>query len=456
MTPQAVGLAAKAWGQSGLGEQGAEMTLLFEPIAPARYGMPAGACETAKRAVEFWAAMSETESHPEREKTAAPGGAPSASPDSTRKPDLPGASIALQQPWEWTHERRAQILPRPELAVWRCLLDRLAGRRVVCTLPVAEGVTCYVLGPAPGAPASRGGALVAWNDSAQPQDAVLGVDLGDGPVKAVDIFGNSEALAPAAVSNMPGTGAASRAALQGVRVTRPLTHIQLTSTPIFIEGVDVPLLRFVSSLAVDPPYLESSNDQHERDITITNPWPTGITGKITILEPGGFESGQKDRTWHISPRSMRFSVPAGKTDRLPIKISFSPVEEVGARDFVMAVELSADQPYGTLEVRRTIEVGVKTITLNLASATQGADGQDLVIEAMVSNTGQHPLTLEITSFAEGFPRSKASVTGLTPGNQTVKRFVYTGAAQKLKGQRVYLSVFDPDTKMQVNKSILIK
>jgi hypothetical protein len=438
LTAQAVGLAAKAWGQS-VPDQTAEMTLLFERFPPDRYGMPAGAIETAKRAVEFWAARSNPRA----------GGPPDATrrPDESAAPDLAGVSLALEQPWEWTRARRPQLMPRPELAVWRALEDRLAGRRVVATLPVAAGVTCYILAPAPGVPASRGGALVAWNDSAQPADAVLAADLGDGAPQVLDIFGNAKPAPRGAPAPRTAEG-------RNAPSTRPLTRIQLTSTPIFIEGVDVELLRFISGFAVDPPYLESSNDQHERDLVITNPWPTGITGRVTILEPGGFDTNAKDRTWRISPRSERFSVPAGQTQRLPIKISFSPVEEVGPRDFVMAVDLAAERPYGTLEIRRTVEVGAKTIALDLTSSTQGAD--DLVVEAMVSNTGQHLLTLEITAFAEGLPRSKASVTDLTPGNQVVKRFVYPGAAARLRGQRVVLSVFDPDSKMRVNKSTPVK
>ena len=99
-------------------------------------------------------------------------------------------------------------------------------------------------------------------------------------------------------------------------------------------------------------------------------------------------------------------------------------------------------------------MGVKTISLDLSSSVQNND--DLIVEAIVSNTGQSPLTLEMTAFAEGFPRNKASITGLSPGNQTIKRFIYQGAAGRLHGQRVVLSVFDPETKLRVNKSILIK
>ena len=104
-----MGLAARAW-ESDAREQ-AELTLLFEPFPPARFGMSCGAIETAKRAVEFWAALGGP---------AVPAGSSSdqSSPTSPKVPGsgLSGVSLALEQPWDWTHARRAQLMPRPELA----------------------------------------------------------------------------------------------------------------------------------------------------------------------------------------------------------------------------------------------------------------------------------------------------------------------------------------------------
>ena len=51
-------------------------------------------------------------------------------------------------------------MPRPELAAWRCLIDRLADRRVVATIETLDGITCYVLDAADSAPEARGGAVV--------------------------------------------------------------------------------------------------------------------------------------------------------------------------------------------------------------------------------------------------------------------------------------------------------
>lgn len=406
-TSEAVGLAVRS-AADFLGAGKGELSLVLEPLPAASYGVSAGAVETAKRAVEFWAACS-------REGRL-----------------LPGASLMLQDPWAWvTLGRRAQLMPRPEAAVWRNLPDRLAGRRVLGTYPAGPGVVCYILAPA--ARGARGGALVAWNASST--DAVLTGEFGDN-LRLVDIYGN---VTP--ISRRPSNGG-----------PRPQVTIPLTSEPVFIEGIDVQLVSFAASFAVEPPFLESSIEQHECEIVLSNPWDVNITGEVRILEPGSFDSEQKDRTWRISPRSLRFSIAPGRTERLPFKVAFSPVEEVGPKPFVVSIDLAADRSYNALEIRRSIEVTVRNIGMDL---TATAEGDDLVVEALISNTGSAPLTLEVTAFAEGHPRSKASVTGLAPGNQAVRRFLYPGAAHKLRGHRIVVSGFDPDSRARVNKSVVV-
>jgi len=409
-TPQAVSLAVRAAGpmlDSGAGE----LRLVLAPHDTANVGPLAAAAQAAKSAIEFWAAASQ--------------------PDGRM---LPGASLSLADPLQLRGQRRQSILPRPELGAWHNLAQRLAGRRITGTFAAGPGITCYVLSPAPGTTAERGGALVAWSESADP--VTLTGDFGRGALTTIDLFGNRELLQPAASL---------------ATADHPGVNLPLTSAPLFIEGVDINLIRFTSSIAIDPPTLESSNEQHDREVVIFNPWPTGITGQFTFLEPGGFETGRKDRTWRLSPRAQSFSVGPGKTERFPFKVAFSPVEEVGPKPFVLAFELSG-QDYGTIEVRRSVEVTVDNIGVDLTATIQGPD---LIIEGTFSNRGTSPLTLELTCFAEGFPRSKATITDLPQRNNVVRRFTYPGAAAKLKGQRIMVTAYDPETKARVNKSVVV-
>ncbi len=98
---------------------------------------------------------------------------------------------------------------------------------------------------------------------------------------------------------------------------------------MFIEGVDVPLVRFLAAVRIDPPFLEATGEVLDRTIILTNPWPASISGSVSIVEPGGYVQGPKDRSWRIVPRSSPFSIPPGKTAQIPFTVSFSPTEEAG-------------------------------------------------------------------------------------------------------------------------------
>jgi len=387
-----------------------ELSFVLQPTS----AHAAGATLTARHAVHFWAALSRAD------------GAM-----------IPGATMSLQDPWVWVQQgRRSQLAPRPEAGVWRTMTDQLAGRRVVGSVPAGDGVTCFILAPAPGLRQARPGALVAWSESSQP--ATLTGDFGRGQLRTIDLYGNSLPVPASGVTSAEG---------------RPRTSIPLSEAPIFIEGVDVDLIRFTGALAINPPTLESSTDQHERELVILNPWPAAVSGQVTFLEPGGFDTGHKNRSWQISPRTVPFNIAPGDTARLPIAISFSPAEEVGPKDFVMAVQLSGDQQaYGTIEVRRAVEVSVQNLTIDLTAKVQGGD--DLVIEATLTNRGPTAVTLQLTAFAESLPRSKATITELPPGTQTTRRFTYPNAATKLRAQRILVSAEAPGASVRVNKSVI--
>jgi hypothetical protein len=393
----------------------ADLAAVFEPAPAGRYRGANAAAGFARQVVEFWAGLGEQ-----------------------RDARASAVTIAAHEPWIMDSARRPQAHPRAEYAVWRTLVDRLAGRHVLGTFPAAEGVVCYILAPAPGTPDSRGSALVAWNESALPEHAVLTAYLGEEPVRVVDIFGNERPAPAAAASN------SRRKA--GVRVP-------LTDSPVFIEGIDLPLVRFLSTMRFDPPRLDSINRDQERFIVVENPWPIGLAGRVTILEPGGLQTGAKDRAWRISPRSQPFVLAPGKTERLPVTVGFSAVEEAGIKEFVFEVELTAERSYAAVEVRRPVELGLPQLSVDLGYLLRG---EDVVLEATISNSGSAPLTMNVTAFAPGLPRAKGVVRDLLAGRQTRRQFVFPGAAPALRGQRLVVHLADPDSGASISRSVLVK
>lgn len=418
MTPAAVSLAAAGW--SGLltsegARETASTVLLRRPTGSDDRAEQIA--EMAKRVVEVWRASRDG-----------------------------GASIVLEEPWTMPEAARPALNPRPELAAFHAIMEHLADRRIVGQLPVAPGVICYLLAPRPGAPATRGGALVAWNESAAPQAAILETYVGiPESVRVFDLMGNARAP-----RTTPGHSGG-----------RTLLREPLTSQPIFVEGVDVALLRVLSSIRFEPARLEATTQTQELTLVVDNPSPSALSGTITLLEPGGFEreGTQRDRSWRISPRTLTINTPPGGTARVPITIAFSPLAEVGDREFVLRCLLdsgsSAREP---IIVRRPVTIGLSNVVVDLRtfSRVSASGATDLVLEASVTNTGTGPLTLDLTAFAPDRPRMKGLIKDLPAGSQAIRQFVFPAAAAELAGTRLSLAVEDREASARVNRSIEVR
>lgn len=412
--PDALPILAQTFAPASSADR-AEASLVFDVLPEESFSRRDIASDLIKRAVLFWAAFND--------------------------PQAPAASAAILQPWTWSDDRRPHPLPTVALPVWRTLADRLTGRRIIGELPAGSGMRCYILAPAPGVSASRTGALVAWRETAAPEDAFLEAALGDGPIAVVDLFGNRTPLDPAsAVSG-------------GSHYRVPIGH-----TPVFIEGVDVAMASFVASFHLEPGFAPSDGSSHRHEIVLDNPWPMRIDGHITIVEPGGIdpEAMIRDRSWKITPRSLPFSIDPGGTARLPISIAFSAVEEAGLKDFVAHMDLIADRDYRGLRLSTPLEVGHEALQLDLFYRyADGPAGREIIIEAQATNKAPHPVTLEVTCFAPGAARRKASISDLAPGATAVRRFPFPNA-ERFRGQRITIGIEDIDSTARLTRSVLVE
>lgn len=382
-----------------------ETILAFE-VAPEGELLPrAAAAQLAQRAIEAWA-----------------GGGTSPS------------RMTLVDPWTLQGPRSS---PAPELAAWGTLAAHLCGRRVVARVPSPEGTVCYLLAPV-SASSGGSGAIVGWNEWAEPSDAALEAYLGAEALHAVDIFGNERAL-PKATRDANGRA-------KGVR-------IPFTEEPVFVEGVDAELVMFLASLAISPDFIESTSEHHEHAITLKNTYATGVSGTVTVVEPARRQGDMAGDEWRITPRSARFTMTAGGSLSLPMSVALPARVETGTQEFVLELNLSGRSEYPPIEVRRRVGVGLKTVRVDLHARREGPD---VIVEALVTNVGEKALTLALSAFAPDKPRSPATISGLTPGSQVVRRFVYPGAAKTLRGERVVLTLSDPDTRARLTASAIVE
>ncbi|MBL8760414.1 MAG: hypothetical protein JNL50_03845 [Phycisphaerae bacterium] len=420
-TEDAVLSFSRRWRERG---GGTPLTLVIEPPGDGSSGR-AAADQVFRRAVLAWSEL---------------GGMAGA--------DAP--TLAIGQPWEWSAERTPRASPSALAAGWRAVTRALAGRVVIGEYRAIPGVRCFVLAPRDSRLDEGVGALVLWNESAPAGEAVLNSYLGDEKISVVDVFGN-RADAPLD----PGYVAPVADATGRVPVRHQPVRVPITESPIVVEGVDHRLVRFLASIELSPRELPAVNTTHERSIRFQNPWAGTLDVKFFVVSPGGVDAGGlRDRSWIVKPRASRATVLPGTAGVLPLTIAYPPSEEAGERAFVIDVEPSTDRAYGLIRVVRHMSVGLPEIEMRLASI--GLRNGDLIVEAHVENTSGGPINVELTAFAPGTPRIKATISELAPGAHVARRFSYPKGLGKLAGGRVYVSATMPDTTARLNKSVLIE
>ena len=353
--------------------------------------------------------------------------------------DLPTGAVNLQidSPWSWTGRRGSTLTPGPAAAAWRTLSDQLGTHRVVGRFPAPAGVTALVLAPVVGSGAA--GSIMAWSDNDGRVDR-LEATLGLVPVRVTDMFGNSAIVEPTA--NDRG----------GV------THdIAIGSSPVFIDNVDLPLAQLQSSLRLEPPVLQSTTRTLEHELVLRNPWPVPISGRWFLAEPPQLGSDPRTRGWNIGPRSGALDLPAGGELRVPLEITFSPLQEAGPIDFVLDAEVRATIDYGRVTLRTRAEVGLELLEL-VVTARPSPDlaGSSVLAEVAVTNRSAEVRELEITVFASPEDeRYRSTISGLAPGEQALRRFGYQDARSRLKGSRIFVSVLDLETGARLNRSVRV-
>lgn len=377
-----------------------DVTLALEPLDADVFTRADAASDLARRVVTAWETLSP------------PG-------------QSPAHAITIPAPWTLPTESHPSM-PSPLFPAWRTLVDQMADRRAVGRLDVGADSTCVILAPAPGAPASRTGCLVLWREHTSTDDAILEAYLGPGQINIVDLDGNRTPVH-----------------------ADPTHTIPVTTRMTFVEGIDADLLLFLASLALEPDFLPAQKTDHQCAITLHNPWDVPLTGSITITSPGGFRpDGTRDRNWRITAPTFAFAVSPGQTHSLPIDISFSAFEVAGPKHLEFDLNISTSVSYPTTRVSLPFEVGIGYLDVDLVAR---ASDDAVVIEAIVANHGEGPLSLDVALAAVGLPRKNARITQLQPGKQVRRSFVYRSLPEP--HPVVYVSVIDDATGARVNKSV---
>jgi len=323
-------------------------------------------------------------------------------------------SILIERPWAASSDRQLTLLPDPLLGVFINTAARLSGRRVLHEMSFSRGTHAMILdGPA-------GPALAAWNTDADPENAVIQLQLGGEPV-AVDEWGNRSP----------------------VPLINNQHQLRLTRTPVFIENIDAQLAAFRASFRLDDPFIESRQIPHNRVLSFTNTWPVAITGRFVVTGP---------KRWRFSTTRHDFTLRPGETMRIPVELGF-PISEIAGHKSLQAVfDFTTDRNYH-IQLHTPMELGLRGVDfksdLTLQPGTQPGT-VDAVVTMRIANVGDQPLLAYAFAALTGYPRQEKVLPRLEPGRSVVRSFRFDNAADALKTNRIRIGLREADGSAVLN------
>lgn len=344
--------------------------------------------------------------------------------------------LELKDAWWISPGKRGQVMPAPELVVWRTLATHLGSREAIQELDFIPGVRMLVAGDKLSDGTEGQGILVLWLDDPSHDTITLNLPLADGPVAQFDMFNNETAVPLDYVGTL----------------SLPVHRIKVGRSPLIIHGINTRLVRFLNSIELSPDKLQSQSGVHKHELMLHNPWPLTIRGKIYIVEPGGYtgNAGEIDRSWEIHPRVIPFVLDADEARNVPLDIAYSLGELAGMKELTFDVELSADSDYPLMRVQRDIELGLEGIDMRLA-ARKGADGITIVTVQVTNNLGIEQ-DFEVTAIPPTEARLRKSINAIKPAEKITREFAFTKANS---GDQIIVALILRESSIRLNKSVMV-
>jgi hypothetical protein len=304
---------------------------------------------------------------------------------------LSGGATRIDLPLPYTVEHRGESVvsePKETFIVDRTLMRILSGAEFKGKAPLQDDITAMLFD-------RRGqGIMALWSRGAAAQTRKLSLYLGPQVLK-VDLWGNATPLERSEEGlRDPGGG---------------LVTIEVGPMPIFLVGVDTVSAQIRAGIAFDQPLLESSFQLHTRQLTFSNPSNSVLNGTVRLRPPKG---------WTMTPATFQFSIlPNQQFDR-KITIDFPYSSLAGNRTMTADFSLEGDTG-STFSVPMTLTLGLSDVGMhNLALR----EGDDLVVEEMVTNYGEKPIDYTAYATYPGLTRQERLITSLMPGRSVIKMF----------------------------------
>jgi hypothetical protein len=306
--------------------------------------------------------------------------------------DLPMPINVHQQGDEQTVE------PQELAIIERTLLSALSGAQYRGKLPIADDVNAFLF------ERNRKGIAVLWTrDVAGAKPRTVSVNLGEHLI-SLDLWGNATALSQPSTPQGEDEDDPNRR-----RSTAATSQITVGRLPIILTGVDSDMGRLRVSLSLDQPLIESTFEAHTRKVRFSNPYNQPIGGTLKLHGPPG---------WNLNPPSFTFTLNPGETFERDLVIEFPYNSVAGPQNLTADFNLQADrhvvfsEPLGL--VLGLSDIGTRCMAYR--------SGNDVVVQQMISNYGEHPISYSTFAAFPGRPRIERLDTTLTPGQTVIKKY----------------------------------
>ncbi|HEY3245057.1 MAG TPA: hypothetical protein VGM03_17075 [Phycisphaerae bacterium] len=250
----------------------------------------------------------------------------------------------------------------------------------------------------------EGAVLVLWDPTAPPEGRLHTLQLGSA-TQQIDLWGRASAL---------------RRAPDGRH------QIQLSPTPVFVQGSQRWLPALYASVSFTPLQVEFSLDAQQHTLHLANPASNGISAEVRWIMP---------ENWEAQPNRIAVNLaPGGKAD-IPVTLRYPASEPAGIKPVKLAIQVQAESPY-YLEIPLQLELGLRDIEV-WGYAIQ--EGDRLVMRHGVTNRSPRVINLRSFAIVPGHLRQSRLLTGLAPGESTTTEYRFPRAAD-LSGRSLRLGL----------------
>jgi hypothetical protein len=298
-----------------------------------------------------------------------------------------GASrIDLPLPYTVQHNGRFLVKqPSELLMIMRTLIATLGGTTYCGQVPVGDGIDAFLFDK------DGVGVLALWDRGSDTSVKQLELNTGGHPMR-VDLWGNATPLIAYSGSNAEGK-----------------IRLDVGPMPIFLIDIDGQLAQLRASIHFDNSLLESNFEPHTRHLIFTNPYKQVISGSFKLRPPAG---------WTVTPPVFSFNLNPGETFDREVSIEFPYNSLGGSKSIYADFTVQADRT-AMFTVPISLKLGLSDLGMQALAIR---DGQDVVVQQVISNYSDKPINYTAFAIFPGQARQERLVTNLGPGRTTIKRY----------------------------------